>query len=196
MVAVNRFMSEPVSAASAISADLLQSDFFTLLGVPKRFGLVQADLDSRFREMQRAVHPDRFAASDDASRRASMMLATRINEGYQTLRSPLKRASYLLHLAGVDVGAESNTAMPPEFLMQQMLWREQVADARAENDLPNLTHIQTEISEEIRDAYDALGAALDGAADLNVAAETIRRLMFLEKLVDEIDNTLFDLDDL
>ena len=183
------------SVAPAVTADLLNADFFTLLGVSKQFAQDLPELDARFRELQREVHPDRFAAADDAARRASMMLATQINEAYQTLRSPLKRATYLLNLAGVDVGAESNTAMSPEFLMAQMAWREQVADARAEKDLPVLTDLEAEIAEEIRAAYNDLGQALDSAGDTDNAVETVRRLMFLEKLHEEIDNAIFDLED-
>ena len=141
-------MSDP--APASVTTDLLNADFFTLLGVPKGFAVDQSLLDSRFRELQREVHPDRFAAADDAARRASMMLATQINEGYQTLRSPLKRATYLLSLAGVDVGAESNTAMSPEFLMDQMLWREQLDDARADADPTALSRLQSEIDAQIQ----------------------------------------------
>lgn len=187
-------MSDAV--APAITADLLNADFFTLLGLPRQFAVDQAALDVRFRELQREVHPDRFAAAEDASRRASMMLATQINEAYQTLRSPLKRATYLLSLADVDVGAESNTAMSPEFLMLQMMWREQVADARAESDLVALKQLDTEIGAAIRSAYGELGAMLDIARDTHSAAEAVRRLMFLEKLHEEIDNAIFDLEDL
>ena len=189
--AVNPSMSD-----AAVTADLLNADFFTLLGVTKSFDLDQRVLDERFRQLQREVHPDRFAAADDASRRASMMLATQINEAYQTLRSPLKRATYMLGLTGVDVGAESNTAMSPEFLMAQMAWREQVADARAEKDLAALKQLETDITSEILTAYTTLGQALDAAADANEAVEAVRRLMFLEKLHEEIDNAIFDLEDL
>ena len=183
------------SMSDRVTADLLNADFFTLLGVQQRFELDQADLDAHFRELQRRVHPDRFAAADDAARRASMMLATQINEAYQTLRSPLKRATYLLQLAGIDVGAGSNTAMSPEFLMNQMVWREQVAEARADGDLAALEEIEVEIATAIRTAYNVLGTALDDGADRNVAVEAVRRLMFLEKLHEEIDNAIFDLED-
>lgn len=186
-------MSDPV--APGVTADLLNADFFTLLGLPRGFMLDQTALDSRFRELQREVHPDRFAAADDASRRASMMLATQINEAYQTLRSPLKRATYMLKLAGVDVGAESNTAMSPEFLMAQMEWREQVADARAEKDLSALKNLENGAVEAIRSAYVELGQVLEHAAD-NAAVEAVRQLMFLEKLHEEIDNAIFDLENL
>lgn len=193
---VNLSMSEStVSPAAVISADLLNTDFFTLLGIPRRFALERDTLDGRFRELQREVHPDRFAASDDAARRASMMLATQINEAYQTLRSPLKRAGYLLGLSGVDVGAESNTAMDPSFLMAQMEWREQVADARAAGDVATLKQLASDISDAMRSSYDTLAASLDETPDTTRAAETVRRLMFLEKLHDEIDNAIFDLED-
>jgi len=188
----------------AVTANLLGADYFTLLGLPKQFGLTMATLDERFRQLQREVHPDRFAAADDASRRASMMLATQINAAYQTLRSPLKRAIYLLEQAGVDVGAESNTAMSPDFLMSQMMWREQVADARAAKDTGTLAALQSEIADDIRDAYVDLGRALDQSSDnapkqenpLQTAVEGVRRLMFLEKLREEIEDAIFALEDL
>ena len=187
-------MSDAV--APTVTADLLNADFFTLLGLPRKFAVDQTALDSRFRELQREVHPDRFAAADDAARRASMMLATQINEAYQTLRSPLKRATYLLSLSGVDVGAESNTAMSPEFLMAQMEWREQVADARAEKDLAALQSLEAGVREAIRSAYADLGQTLEHVSGSAVSVETVRQLMFLEKLHEEIDNALFDLEDL
>lgn len=189
--AANRSMSD-----AAITADLLNADFFTLLGVTRTFDLDQRLLDERFRQLQREVHPDRFAAADEASRRASMMLATQINEAYQTLSSPLRRATYMLGLHGVDVGAESNTAMSPEFLMAQMEWREQVADARAEKNMAALKQLETDIAHEMRSSYATLGRALDAATDAHDAIEAVRRLMFLEKLHEEIDNAIFDLEDL
>ena len=186
-------MSDP--APASVTTDLLNADFFTLLGVPKGFAVDQSLLDSRFRELQREVHPDRFAAADDAARRASMMLATQINEGYQTLRSPLRRATYLLSLAGVDVGAESNTAMSPEFLMDQMLWREQLDDARADADPTALSRLQSEIDAQIQQAYDQLATTLDSGSETARSVETVRRLMFLEKLRQSIEDVIFELED-
>lgn len=193
MVVVNPSMSETV--APAVSADRLNADFFTLLGLPRAFPLDMTELDARFRELQREVHPDRFAAADDASRRASMMLATQINAAYQTLRSPLKRATYLLELAGIDVGAESNTAMSPEFLMHQMLWREQLDEARAEGDAAALAGLQADIDQAVGDAYERLAGALAAESEIPVAVETVRQLMFLEKLHQSIDDAQFDLED-
>jgi molecular chaperone HscB len=183
-------------ATQPITADLLGADYFTLLGLPPQFDVPLPHLDDRFRQLQREIHPDRFAAADDAARRASMMLATQINAAYQTLRSPLKRAIYLLGLSGIDVGAESNTAMPPEFLMTQMMWREQVADARVARDTVALERLQSEISDDIRDAYADLGVALAHDESRGTeAVEGVRRLMFLEKLREEIEDAVFALED-
>jgi len=201
VVVASLSMSEmSVAPDRAITADLLGADYFTLLGLPQQFEVTTAALDERFRQLQREVHPDRFAAADDAARRASMMLATQINAAYQTLRSPLKRAIYLLELSGVDVGAESNTAMSPEFLMSQMMWREQVADARAAKDTAALAQLQTEISGDIRDAYADLAVSFNAPGNqdkdqLQDAVEGVRRLMFLEKLREEIEDAVFALED-
>src|SRR2546422_9941145 len=109
----------------------LNQNHFELFGLPARFAVDGASLEVRYRELQREVHPDRFAAAPDPERRASMQLATRVNEAYQILKSPLRRAVYILQLRGVDPEVETNTAMAPQFLIEKMSWREGVA-TRAE----------------------------------------------------------------
>ena len=112
-----------------MSADFSQ-DHFALFQLPRCFRIDSARLDSAWRTAAAAAHPDRFAAASDAEKRVALMQATRINEAYQTLKSPLARARYLLQLAGVDTAEETNTSMPPAFLMAQMEWRENIEDAR------------------------------------------------------------------
>src|SRR5258706_1485880 len=110
----------------------LNQNHFELFGLPPRCAVDAAALEARYRELQREVHPDRFAAAPESERRASMQLATRVNEAYQTLKSPLRRAVYILRLRGVDPQFETNTAMPSEFLVEQMSWRERI-ETGAEN---------------------------------------------------------------
>ena len=116
----------------------LAIDDFELFGVPRRFQLDRADLDARRRALQGEVHPDRFANADAASRRAAMQSAVRVNEAYARLADPLRRAAYLCELAGAPIGAEDNTAMPAEFLRQQMAWREALDDADSRDDVDAL----------------------------------------------------------
>src|ERR1017187_3969450 len=108
----------------------LQQDFFSLFGLPTHFQLDSNSLEQKYRALQTQVHPDKFSHLSETERRVSMQWATHVNEGYQTLRSPLNRARYLLSLHGVDTQEESNTAMPVDFLMQQMEWRETLAEAK------------------------------------------------------------------
>ncbi len=173
----------------------LTADFFSLFELPRAFRLNLSELDSRFRDVQAQVHPDRFANASEAERRLSMQWATHANEAYQTLKKPLERAKYLLHLAGHDIQAEKNTAMPADFLMEQMEWREAVMEARGGRDHHELEHLYLRLQNDIRSRYDELGELLDDRQDAAEATDRVRRLMFLEKLLYEIDDALASLED-
>jgi len=173
----------------------LTADFFSLFGLPKTFRLSLSELDSRYRDVQAQVHPDRFANAPEGERRLSMQWATRANEAYLTLKKPLERARYLLELSGHDLKAESNTAMPADFLMEQMEWREAVMEARAGGDHHELEHLYQRLRSDIDGRYDEVAALLDDARDYALATDHVRRLMFLEKLLYEIDDALASLDD-
>lgn len=171
------------------------ADFFTLFDLPLRFRLESATLDTRYRELQSQVHPDRFARAGEAEKRLSMQWATRANEAYQTLKIPLERAKYLLHLAGHDLQAESNTAMPADFLIEQMEWREATAEARAGRDHHELERLFHRLRDDMAGHYEELAALLDDAGDHAAAIDLVRRLMFVEKLLIEIDDALASLED-
>src|SRR5471032_1822363 len=134
---------------------------FELLGLPVHFAVDAARLESGYRGLQSQVHPDRFAAATEAERRVAMQWATRANEAFRTLKDPLERARYLLQLKGYDTEEESNTAMPPDFLMQQMEWREAVAEARSGSDAKELARLRDEIARARADMLRVLERALD-----------------------------------
>src|SRR3989442_1837199 len=104
----------------------LNQNHFELFDLPARFAVDAAALEARYHELQREVHPDRFAAAPDPERRASMQLATRVNEAYQTLKSPLRRAVYILQLRGVEPHVGARTSIPPQFPIVQMGWAEPI----------------------------------------------------------------------
>ncbi len=165
---------------------------FELFGLPARFAVDAAALEARYHELQREVHPDRFAASPEAERRMSMQRATRVNEAYQTLKSPLRRAVYILQLRGVDPKFETNTAMPSEFLMEQMSWRERIEAACEKPEA--LFRLQAGLRDESSKIYEKLHGQLDEGRDDKAASETTRMLMFYEKLAEEIDDRLAELE--
>ncbi len=161
---------------------------FELFGLPATFAIDADRLDQAYRDIQAEIHPDRFAHAGDAEKRLSMQWTTRINEAYQTLRKPFERARYLLLLRGIDAMAAGNTHMPADFLMRQMTWREALADANG--DTPALTALERELRDHARELQQELADRIDQRQDWPAAAETLRKLRFMEKLLEEIDDAL------
>jgi molecular chaperone HscB len=159
-------------------------DHFELFGLPPRFAIDPEALERAYRDVQARVHPDRFAAGTAAERRVAMQWATRANEAYTTLRSPQKRAAYLVERAGVPIEAETNTAMAPAFLMQQMEWREALDEAGG--DAVALGELRATMDEERRRLLAALGQAIDETHDYAQAASLVRQLMFVDRFASEI----------
>ncbi len=157
--------------------NLADSDF-ALFALPERFRQDRATLDARWKELQREAHPDRFASQGAAAQRVAMQWSVRINEAYQRLKDPLKRAAYLCEQRGAPINAESNTAMPPAFLMQQMQWREALDEAATEDDLDALAR---ELSAARAQRLAGIERLLDEVQDAAAAAEEVRALMFIER---------------
>jgi molecular chaperone HscB len=160
-------------------------DHFALFQLKPVFAIDAAQLDAAYRELQARVHPDKFAAATDAEKRVAMQWATRANEAYQTLKHPLKRASYLCEMHGVDLGIESNTTMPTAFLMQQMTWREALDDARDARNLAALEALESELRAARTQQLQVIETYLD-AGQFDQAGEQVRQLMFIEKFGDEV----------
>lgn len=158
---------------------------FELFQLAPRFSLDMAQLDAAYREVQSKVHPDKFVQASEAEKRVAMQWATRANEAYQTLKKPLKRASYLCELHGVDLETESNTSMPAAFLMQQMEWREAFDDARHEQNSAALLQLEAELRNTLKQQLTQVGLVLDNG-QYREAAGLIRTCMFLEKFLADI----------
>lgn len=165
----------------------LDDDDFTLFGLPRRFALDRAQLDASWRALQAKVHPDRFASEGAAAQRLAMQWAVRINEAHQRLKDPLKRAALLCELAGAPIQAESNTTMPPAFLMQQMEWRESLEEARA---VSQVQALDEQIAEHERAMFEQVRQALDEHPDAARAAQLVRALMFVARFRSDIDHRL------
>ena len=141
-------------------------------------------LERSYREIQSQIHPDRHAHAGDAERRASMQWTTRVNEAYRTLKSPVQRAKYLLEMHGVDVQFETNTQMPTDFLLRQLELREALEAAK---DPAALDRLQAQVRREKGLLEAAIARLVDEAKDYAAAAGEVRKLMFLERLGEEID---------
>ncbi|MDW8336482.1 MAG: Fe-S protein assembly co-chaperone HscB [Tepidimonas sp.] len=173
------------SASDGVAS--LQADDFALFGLPRRFALDVAELDERRKALQRLAHPDRHVAAGSAAQRLAMQWSVRINEAWQRLRDPLRRAAYWCELHGVPVQAELNVAMPAAFLQQQMQWREALEEA---GDAAALQALQHDIERERQARLQALARAIDENADPHAAAGEVRALMFIERLLDSLQARL------
>ena len=169
----------------------LSDDDFTLFGLVPRHALDRPALDARWRELQGEVHPDRFAAQGAAAQRVAMQWAVRVNEAYQRLKDPLRRAAYLCEQRGAPIDAERNTAMPTAFLMQQMQWREGLDEAAT---LADVEQIETEVGGTERQLLADVQKQLDADNDPAAAAALVRALMFVQRFRHDIERRLDRLD--
>jgi len=162
----------------------LAANDFALFGVPQRFAQDRSTLDARWKELQREAHPDRFAAQSAAAQREALQWSVRINEAYQRLKDPLRRAAYLCELAGAPIDAHDNTAMPAEFLIQQMAWREALEDAQQE---AQVLALQDEVMQVRNGLLARCEELLDRERDPVQAVGQVRALMFIDKFCADID---------
>lgn len=163
---------------------------FELFGLPQRFAQERSEIDRRWKDLQREAHPDKFAAQGASAQRAALQWSVRINEAYQRLKDPLKRARYLCEQLGAPIDAESNTSMPPEFLMEQMEWREALDEASGEAALEELSD---RVAAKRREMLARIQQLLDLEADAPAAAQQVRALMFIERFAHDIEQRLAQL---
>ena len=165
---------------------------FELFELPTQFELNRAQLDAHWKALQQQVHPDQFALQGPAEKRLAMQWSVRVNEAYQRLKNPLRRAAYLCELHGAPLHAEDNTSMPAEFLMQQMQWREDLDEAHT---VAALTSLQTDINDAKQQALQRCAQSLDVDKDWLAAVQEVRALMFIKRFEEDLNNRLDRLED-
>jgi molecular chaperone HscB len=167
---------------------------FELFSIAEQFNLDTSTLENNYRKIQSAAHPDRFITAPAAERLSAMHLATTANEAYSVLKNPAKRAKYMLEQHGIDAVADTNTAMPMDFLIQQMEWRERIEDAKMARDIPELDNIADELATEAKALTGDLCELFDIKQDLATATEITRKLIFIDKVCADIDQVIEQLD--
>ena len=152
-------------------------NFFTLLQLPETFVIDLKKLDQNYQNIQKEIHPDRFAFLADEAKIVSIKKAAEVNDAYQTLKSPIRRAEYLLHLYSIDIHDEKYTAVPQDFLMQQMEWREEL-----ETQKKNKSEMLSQ-----------LPRYFESKNNLNSAIKVTRELNFIEKIEQHINDALIEI---
>ena len=172
----------------------LQSTDFELFDIPAQFAQDRSVLDAKWKDLQREAHPDKFAAyaaahgaEGAAAQRIAMQWSVRINEAYNRLKDPLKRATYLCELNGAPIEAHTNTAMPPAFMMMQIEWREELEDAETAEELEK---IEQQSANYVHEQLSKIEQLTDVKHDYVAAANEVRALMFVARFVGEIEARL------
>jgi len=176
-----------------------QASLFDVLGLPTTFFLDEKLLEDRFKDLNRKLHPDRFAQKDARERRLSLEWTTAVNDAYRTLREPPRRAAYLLKAHGVDVEKESGQSatqrLPPDFLETVLEDREALAEARAGKDLPRVRElgkaiavrsagVLEELTRTLRE-FESTGAS--ARALLEKAGEKLAVLKYYGRFAEEVE---------
>lgn len=166
---------------------------FQLFKLSEQFDVDRQVLDEAYREIQNLVHPDRFINAPESDRRAALQWASLANDAYQTLRNPIKRAAYLCALKGHPLSNESTPAMPPDFIFEQIEWREHLDNIRVEKDLAALESLDLRLRERSMEQMELVKKALT-KNDYPEAIQEVRKMMFLQKFADEISHVFDGLD--
>jgi molecular chaperone HscB len=173
-------------------------NYFELFGLPIGFIVDSDALAARYRELQRVIHPDRYANASEQERRLSMQGASLINEAFTTLKEPIARAGYLLTLHGVDLAAQQETTQDMAFLMEQMELREELDEIRNQADpYTSVLDLGSRINSQIKSLLGQLALQFEAVtpAQLEAAREILRKMRFLQKLYREVDAVTAELED-
>ena len=164
-------------------------NYFEIFGVPEFYDLDLAELSSRFRKLQSAIHPDKYASASDMERMLSVQKSALINEAYLALKSPLERARYMLKLRGVDLSNDTSITMAPDFLMQQMELREELEQVkRSQDPLSRLEEVTGKINKILDQQKQTVSKLFaDKNSDLDKIADYVRRMQFICKLRQEVE---------
>jgi len=171
------------------------SDFFEIFSIPVAWDIDLNGLDIRYRALQQEFHPDRYATKPDVEKRLAVQSASLINQAFDTLKSPLKRAQYLLELNSVDASQEAHITTDTGFLMQQIEFRESLSGISEKQDpWVELDRLKTEIEQTyIKLQSEFQNFFSENALDL--AFNTVAKMQFFSKLLTEIGHIEDEMDD-
>lgn len=165
-------------------------NYFEIFGLPIDFNVDSDQLAERYRELQKELHPDRFASSTDQEKRLSMQWSALVNTGKETLQAPLPRAIYMLELRGLTV--DHNPRLPPEFLMQQIELREELEELEESSaPLDGLDKFKARLNGTLNE----LGATFAATDDDERSLRLVYEMQFLTKLLiaaDQLEEKLLD----
>jgi molecular chaperone HscB len=174
------------------------SDFYEIFGLPRSLNLSLDDLQERFYKLSRELHPDRFMRQPPAEQQRALDLSSALNDGYRTLKDPIKRAQYLLGLEGFDVGEQRSKDVPPELLEEVFELNMALEEMRGGDDSarPQLEQAEKNFTSMLAatgDQLQALFAQYDASHSRDILGQIrnlLNRRKYIQNLLSEVQSAL------
>ena len=173
-------------------------DYFEIFGIENKFAIDLDKLTLRYQAIQKSVHPDKFAHASAQEQALAVKKSTLVNDAFQTLKNPLKRAEYMLTLRGVDMPNEQASFSDNSFLMRQMELREMLAEVKFADDVDAaIFEVSQTLEVEFEQLFKEMQIQLkENSEQSNKAAcDNLRKLKFYQKLhieLDRLEDLLFE----
>jgi molecular chaperone HscB len=185
------------AACKAILPPNATTDRFAVLGLPRKFDADLAVAEAAYKDLSRQFHPDRFAKADPRARKASLARTVQINDAWRTVKDPLRRAEYLLELAGYALaGGEKSPEMsktrkvsaPPMFLVEIMELRDELAEAQKAGDAVKVAFMSEDMRGRAATAMKTISTSIDGGTpeSFDEAARALMSLRYYQRFLDEV----------
>ena len=167
---------------------IVNKNYFEIFSLPENFDLDLEKLTAEYKDLQSQSHPDKFSDADDATRLHALQVSSIINDAFDTLKSPLKRAAYLLTLNGINPEEHNQNHMSESLLLQQMDWRDQLDNATEEEDLNIIEYLKQDVMEEHQSCIIEFQDCVN-AYNFIDAKPIYNKLQFIEKMLNEINRS-------
>jgi molecular chaperone HscB len=167
---------------------IANKNYFEIFSLQQGFDLDLDKLAAEYKKLQAQSHPDKFSDADDASRLQALQLSSIINDAFEVLKSPVKRAAYLLTLNGIDPEENNQSHLSEALLLQQMDWREQLHSATQEEDLNTIDQLKQEVQLEFENCINEFREKVN-TGGFSAAKPIYNKLQFIQKMLIEIDRS-------
>lgn len=175
-------------------------DYYQFLGLEPRLDLEREDLERRFYDLSRRLHPDRFARATPEEQQRSLEGTAILNDAYRTLREPVSRAEYFLRLQGVDLSDQKSRDVPPELLeevfelnmaLEEFRGGEAAARPRIEQAHQRFVRLREEADAELQRLFQTYDRTLDRKV-LGQIRGLLNRRRYILNLQTQVEKELAD----
>lgn len=166
--------------------------------MPARLALSAEDLQKRFYELSRQLHPDRFVRKSERERQYSLDASSVLNDAYRTLKDPVKRAEYVLKREGFDIGEQRSKDVPPELLeevfelnmaLEEMRGGDESARPQLEQAGQNFNSLLVDVDRQLESLFEQYDAG-PSHDKLSQIRGVLNRRKYIQNLVNEVSGAL------